>query len=170
MPNIPAPDDITHVPAPWTLKGTVYQFAWWTPRAQAEAMPTMAYSPLESSSSFSAPDISKPLGGLSVVQIIRYTDSPVGPYDELLVIPGFHEYAIDDEKTGKRVTKRNARITRIYVSQKYTCWNGRISELLLRLIDVLAATGRSPLVSYYSFSSNFLTGSPVSFCVCSSER
>ncbi|PKS09644.1 hypothetical protein jhhlp_004263 [Lomentospora prolificans] len=127
MPNIPAPDDITHVPAPWTLKGTVYQFAWWTPRAQAEAMPTMAYSPLESSSSFSAPEGSKPLGGLSVVQIIRYTDSPVGPYDELLVIPGFHEYAIDDEKTGKRVTKRNARITRIYVSQKYTCWNGRIN-------------------------------------------
>lgn len=128
MSTLP-PDDIAHVAAPWTLKGTVYQLAWWTPRAQAENMPTMAYSPLEAGTQFASPDGSKPLGGLSVIQIIRYTESPVGPYDELLVIPGFHQYTVEDENTGRRITKRNARITRIYVSQKYTCWNGRTSEL-----------------------------------------
>ncbi|KEZ46292.1 Uncharacterized protein SAPIO_CDS1213 [Scedosporium apiospermum] len=125
MEPIAGPDDIVHVPAPWGLKGTVYQFAWWTPRTQAEDMPAMAYSPLEANSAFASPEGSKPLGGLSVVQIIRYTESPVGPYDELLFVPGSHENVVDDEKTGKRVTKRNARVTRIYVSQKYTCWNGR---------------------------------------------
>lgn len=65
-----------------------------------------------------------------MVQIIRYTSSPVGPYDELLVVPGYFEYERDreDGKGGVRVEKKkNARITRIYVSQKETCWNGRAS-------------------------------------------
>lgn len=62
-----------------------------------------------------------------MIQIIRYTESPVGPYDELILSPGFHEYTV--EENGKRIKKKNARITRIYVSQKYTCWNGRKSEI-----------------------------------------
>ncbi|KAK1518044.1 uncharacterized protein CCOS01_12301 [Colletotrichum costaricense] len=115
--------EITPVPAPWKLKGDVYFFSFWVPRKQAEHPPTITYSPLEANSSFICPDGSRPLGGISMIQFIRYTESPVGPYDELILSPGFHEYTI--EENGKRIKKKNARITRIYVSQKYTCWNGR---------------------------------------------
>ncbi|KAJ0159335.1 hypothetical protein CTA2_9908 [Colletotrichum tanaceti] len=118
-----ASNDITPVPAPWKLKGDVYLFAFWVSRAQAEHPPAVAYSPLEANSPFICPDGSRPLGGLSMIQIIRYTESPVGPYDELILSPGFHEYTAEED--GRRVKKKNARITRIYVSQKYTCWNGR---------------------------------------------
>jgi hypothetical protein len=56
-----------------------------------------------------------------MAQIIRYTDSPVGPYDELVLVPGKFEY----EHGGKR---SNAKVSRIYVSQEKACYNGRKSE------------------------------------------
>ncbi|KAK7951353.1 uncharacterized protein PG986_007081 [Apiospora aurea] len=112
---------IVLVPAPWKLKGTIYMISFW---AQASKLPDFAYSPLEAESDFSDPAQSgEHLGGISQFQIIRYTESPVGPYDELIVCPGFFKY--QTEENGQVKTKRNARITRIYVSQKYTCWNGR---------------------------------------------
>lgn len=135
-------DDFTHVPPPWKLKGDIYLFSFWTPRKQAEHPPTITYSPLEANSSYINPEGSRPLGGISMVQIIRYTESPVGPYDELILSPGFHEYTV--EENGKRVKKKNARITRIYVSQKHTCWNGRKSELRFHLSSQL----RSHVSSY----------------------
>ncbi|KAF3351313.1 hypothetical protein VD0002_g6464 [Verticillium dahliae] len=116
-------DEYTLVPPPWTLKGTVYLFAFWTTRSQAANPPSFAYSPLEASAGYATPEGSRHLGGLSMIQLIRYTESPVGPYDELILSPGFHEYTV--EEAGRRVKKRNARITRIYVSQRQTCWNGR---------------------------------------------
>ncbi|KAM0326294.1 hypothetical protein ACHAQA_006892 [Verticillium albo-atrum] len=115
--------EYTLIPPPWTLKGTVYLFAFWTSKAQAANPPPFTYSPLEATSAYAAPEGSRHLGGLSMIQLIRYTQSPVGPYDELILSPGFHEYTV--EENGKRVKKRNARITRIYVSQSHTCWNGR---------------------------------------------
>lgn len=124
-----AAPDIKPVPPPWTLRGTVYTFPFWTNMSQiAQANEAgITYSPLEANSEFanSAEAGAAHLGGLSMVQIIRYSESPVGPYDELILIPGSHQYVV--EENGKRVTKRHLRITRIYVSQKYTCWNGRKS-------------------------------------------
>ncbi|KAL8389060.1 hypothetical protein RB595_008819 [Gaeumannomyces hyphopodioides] len=113
-------------PPPWQLKGTIYSFAFWVSKKQAaEGLPAhIAYSPLEAGSTFAQPQNGRPLGGLSMIQIIRYSETPVGPYDELILAPGFFEYAVDG-KDGKRETRKNARITRIYVSQKHTCWNGR---------------------------------------------
>lgn len=93
-------------------------------------MPVIAYSPLEAKSPFADPAASgEHLGGLSQIQIIRYTDSPVGPYDELIVCPGFFAYEKDNDK-GESKRMKNARVTRVYVSQKSTCWNGRISEYI----------------------------------------
>lgn len=135
-------EGFTHVPPPWKLKGDIYLFSFWTPRKQAEYPPTITYSPLEANSSYINPEGSRPLGGISMVQIIRYTESPVGPYDELILSPGFHEYTV--EENGKRVKKKNARITRIYVSQKHTCWNGRKSESWSHLSSQL----RSHVSSY----------------------
>jgi len=62
-----------------------------------------------------------------MIQVIRYTESPVGPYDELILAPGFWKYPFEG-RDGKKATKKNIRITRIYVSQKDTCWGGRTSK------------------------------------------
>ncbi|KAF4946619.1 hypothetical protein FSARC_14155 [Fusarium sarcochroum] len=95
-----ADSKIPSVPPPWTLKGDVYAFIFWTPRSQArDGFPSLAYSPLEAQSSFASSQ--KALGGLSMFQIIRYTDSPVGPYDELILAPGSFEYEKEDE-SGRR--------------------------------------------------------------------
>ncbi|KAK7229558.1 hypothetical protein V2G26_001728 [Clonostachys chloroleuca] len=112
------------VASPWKLKGSVYAFACWTKVDAAGNLPDVAYSPLEHASSFASPEGGRPIGGLSMIQIIRYTESPAGPYDELLISPGSFEYTVED-KNGKRVRKRHLRITRAYVSQKITNWNGR---------------------------------------------
>jgi hypothetical protein len=118
---------IVPVQAPWKLKGTVYTVTFWS---KAGELPDFAYSPLELKSSFADPKVSgQHRGGTSQIQIIRYSESPVGPYDELIIIPGFFEYSIEEE--GRSKVKQNARVTRIYVSQKYTCWNGRKSGLYL---------------------------------------
>lgn len=105
-------------PAPWTLKATIYLFATYTSASQ---LPPLSYSSLESNHPpFTAS--SKFVGGLGSVQLIRYTESPVGPYDELLIVPGFFEWG---DAGGRR---KNARVSRIYVSQRDTCWNGRKSR------------------------------------------
>lgn len=114
---------IVPVPAPWKLKGTVYTVTFW---CKAGQLPEFAYSPLEAASSFANPEVSgQHHGGTSQLQIIRYTESPVGPYDEMIIIPGFFDYRVEED--GNTTTKKNARVTRIYVSHKYTCWNGRKS-------------------------------------------
>ncbi|KAJ4012101.1 hypothetical protein NW752_004495 [Fusarium irregulare] len=114
--------DIPSVPPPWTLKGDIYAFVFWTSRTQAGNLPDMAYSPLEANSDFAKEQ--KAIGGLGMIQIIRYTDSPVGPYDELILAPGTFGYEKEDE-SGRRVKGKGVKITRIYVSQKHTCYNGR---------------------------------------------
>lgn len=62
-------------------------------------------------------------GGLASVQILRYRSSPVGPYDELLIVPGKFSHTTNDN--GVLVNKKNLRVSRIYVSQKESCYNGR---------------------------------------------
>jgi hypothetical protein len=114
-----SPSPIPSTPPPWTLKGTVYTFLFYVSPSQAQNLPSIAYSPLESGSSFGA---AKAIGGLANVQVIRYSESPVGPYDELLLVPGKFEYEVE-----QGVKRKNLRVTRIYVSQKETCYNGRKS-------------------------------------------
>ncbi|KAI5459794.1 hypothetical protein BGZ63DRAFT_258049 [Mariannaea sp. PMI_226] len=121
------PEPIPAVPSPWTLRGDVYFFAWWATKASLKnGLPSHAYSPLESRSEYAAASTGTPVGGLSMVQILRYSESPVGPYDELIVVPGSFEYVREDAQ-GRRRKKRDVRITRIYVSQKHTCYNGRLN-------------------------------------------
>ncbi|MCJ1354015.1 MAG: hypothetical protein MMC33_004002 [Icmadophila ericetorum] len=117
--SIDEPQTIPIAPSPWTLKATIYLFSFYI--SSSQQLPLWAYSPLESKSSFAS---GKSCGGLSMVQIIRYLDSPAGPYDEMLVTPGKFEYEV--EEGGKKIKKRNTRVTRIYVSQKVTCYNGRL--------------------------------------------
>lgn len=121
--------DIKKVPAPWKCTADVYAayfFSSSKSKAAAE-IDTMAYSPLEKESSFASPEAGRFAGGVGSFMLIRYTDSPVGTYDELVIIPGAYTYQVQDKK-GKWVEKKSPRITRIYVSQKHTMYNGRQSK------------------------------------------
>ncbi|PHH89506.1 hypothetical protein CDD83_5878 [Cordyceps sp. RAO-2017] len=124
IPNGKHQEPIPIVPAPWTLKGDVYIFGLWSSSAEAERIPhELAYSPLEASSSFADDKIHKPAGGVGMIQIIRYRESPVGPYDELIIMPGNYDW---ERQVGEQhIRGRNPKITRIYVSQERTCYNGR---------------------------------------------
>ncbi|KAI8231006.1 hypothetical protein K4K54_000325 [Colletotrichum sp. SAR 10_86] len=105
--------------APWTLKGTVYSI---TLVPLSDDLPNKAFPPLERQ--YASATEGEYLGILGMIQIIRYSESPVGPYDELLIVPGFFKYDHTNAE-GEREEKKNVRVSRIYVSQKYTCWNGR---------------------------------------------
>ena len=62
-----------------------------------------------------------------MVQIVRYSETPVGPYDELVIMPGDFDVPVLSGSGGegvKKKVKKNTRITGIWVSQKDTCWNG----------------------------------------------
>ncbi|OAA37886.1 hypothetical protein NOR_06963 [Metarhizium rileyi] len=123
-----ADDSIPAVPPPWHLTGDVYLFSWWA----SSTLPDHAYSPLEAQSSFAAPTSGQPVGGLAMIQILRYKDSPVGPYDEMLVVPGSFDWPRDvgagaGAAAARRAGNPNPRISRIYVSQKHSCYNGRLN-------------------------------------------
>ncbi|MCJ1385718.1 hypothetical protein MMC17_008841 [Xylographa soralifera] len=123
---------------PWTLKATVYMFAFRV--SSKQPLPAFAYSPLESqSASFNSGKFG---GGLGSVQVIRYTESPVGPYDEMLLVPGNFEYEVNEG--GKVARKRNLRVSRIYVSQKLTCYNGRINWNIPKHLARFSFTSLSP--------------------------
>lgn len=143
MADLSDDEQIVPVPPPWKLKATVYMLSFWSSKGsvtrgkdsgkgEREHGPsTIAYSPLEAKSPFADPAASgEHLGGLSQIQILRYTESPVGTYDELIICPGSFAYEKDDGK-GKGKRMKSLRITRIYVSRKKTCWNGRSSEFAL---------------------------------------
>ncbi|KAJ0167225.1 hypothetical protein CTA2_3733 [Colletotrichum tanaceti] len=107
-------------PAPWTLKGTVYSLTF---APLSNELPVKAFPPLERQ--YPSAVEGKYVGLVGMIQIIRYTESPVGPYDELLIVPGYFNYNRTDGSEGFVQEKKNVRVSRIYVSQKYTCWNGR---------------------------------------------
>lgn len=115
------PSGVNIAPAPWlNLSVTTYIFCFWSKSPLLE----YAYAPLEGASSFADPKESGAFkGGLSMIEVVRYNDTPVGPYDEIVLVPGFFEIPGTEGKNGKR--KQMPRCTRIYVSQKDTLWNGR---------------------------------------------
>ncbi|UKZ81377.1 hypothetical protein TrVFT333_009149 [Trichoderma virens FT-333] len=115
---------IKHIPPKWALRGDIYTFSFWTPPSAASSLPEHAYSPLEGKTSFADETLSRPVGGLSMIQILSYRDSPVGPYDEMLVAPGSFEWE-RTEPGGEKKKGCNPKITRIYVSTPNSCFNGR---------------------------------------------
>lgn len=108
-------------PPPWTCKATVYVLSFY--HSASTALPLdIVYDPLElHTSSFSSEkETGKFVGGLGFAQIVRYSESPVGTYDELTILPGFFSRVGSDGKTTK-----DSRITGIWVSQEATLLNGR---------------------------------------------
>ncbi|OAG15394.1 hypothetical protein CC77DRAFT_466171 [Alternaria alternata] len=70
-------------------------------------------------------------GGLGSVVVVRYRDTPVGPYDELLLVPGNFIVPQPTSTTSShlhiKIHKKAQRISRIYVSQRTTTYNGRLN-------------------------------------------
>jgi hypothetical protein len=114
-PHAP-PANITAAPPPWATKCDIY---WLIFRTRAGSLPADAYSPLEAASPlFSDPTRAGTFKGeTGFVIIIRYTETPVGSYNEMIYMPGNFEVP-------RQGAKNAARVTRIYVDQKDTTYNG----------------------------------------------
>lgn len=108
-------------PPPWTCRCSAYLLPFYNSASSGVPL-GIAYDPLEANAtSFSSQkNAGTYKGGLCFAQIIRYTDTPVGSYDELAVLPGyFNGVGPNREK------KKDLRITGIWVSQETTLMNGR---------------------------------------------
>jgi hypothetical protein len=143
MTSEPLSDSPINVfPPPWHCKADFYSLPFYLTAAQAAKLsPSFIYSPLEAASSFANGNHSRAVGGLSFLQLLRYKDSPVGPYYEMIIAPGYFDWEreVEDEngnghgKKPRRVKGRNLRITRIYVSDRHSAYNGRASKFWYRI-------------------------------------
>ena len=95
-----------HIPAPWTLTGDGLMLFYRFPR---EFVLENGFVPPELCQSF--------VGGFGSVMLVDYQTSNVGPYRELLFIPGQFQFG----------SKRYYAITKIYVSTQISVENGRIN-------------------------------------------
>ena len=108
-------------PPPWTCRATVYVLPFY--HSASSTLPLdIVYDPLElHTSSFSSDkETGRYVGGLGFAQIVRYSETPAGTYDELVILPGFFSGVGSDGKKYK-----DSRITGIWVSQETTLMNGR---------------------------------------------
>ncbi|MBS0616620.1 MAG: acetoacetate decarboxylase [Spirochaetes bacterium] len=92
-------------PAPWHLEGSGVIIFFPAHKANVLASPFVGDA--ENAAGFQ--------GGVGAVMLVRYTDAPCGPYDELLYIPGFFEFK----------NRNYLRITKIYVSSPASVEWGR---------------------------------------------
>ena len=112
---------IALAPPPWTCKATVYVLPFLT-SASSPLPAEIAYAPLEAQAETFTSEKQGGIhkGGVGFAQIFRYSDTPVGAYDELAIIPGSFEAPESVGCKGKHM-----RITGIWVSQETTLMNGR---------------------------------------------
>lgn len=92
-------------PAPWQLRGQGYAFLMKMPEAVLADCP---FTPTSLRKSRRSP--------LSLALLVDYQDSAVGPYQELLFIPGSFDFGHG---------QRQPSISRIYVSSQASVLNGR---------------------------------------------
>ncbi|KAH7394360.1 hypothetical protein BKA66DRAFT_567310 [Pyrenochaeta sp. MPI-SDFR-AT-0127] len=106
--------------APWTLKAESYLLF-----LKLSELPQGVYDPLEEA--WADKGLGTFVGGLGAVMIVRYSDTPVGPYDELILIPGNFTVPQPSSTGVPKIPKKALRISRIYVSQRTTTYNGRLN-------------------------------------------
>ncbi|MDP5120573.1 MAG: acetoacetate decarboxylase family protein [Spirosomaceae bacterium] len=88
---------------PWKLTGNGYIFTFWFTKKWAKAFGHLHDFQLESA-----------VGGFGTVMLVDYHSSDVGPYQELLIVPGRF----------KLNGKKQFSISKIYVSSYESVWNG----------------------------------------------
>ncbi|CAL8574726.1 hypothetical protein XPA_000679 [Xanthoria parietina] len=108
-------EPIKVAPPPWTCHYEAYVGAFYV-SAKSGLPRDVAYEPLEASSAKTT-EAGVWKGGMVMIQLLRYSSTPVGPYDEMILLPG------NFEVPGGHGS--HTRITRIYVSQRDTTFNGR---------------------------------------------
>jgi hypothetical protein len=99
--------DADRAPAPWSLQG-----AGWI--LLLHLRDAVRRDPRHQSQHLQA----KPTSGISIVMLVEYANSPVGPYRELLYIPGRFDFG-----PGRRAWS----VTRIYVDSWASVVNGRLN-------------------------------------------
>ena len=120
------PADIPVAPPPWTLKAKLYLFfATLKPDNREDpilqGLPPGSYNPSETIHPSALAPINGSTqwkGGLTGFVLVRYEQSPVGPYDELMMTPDGFVNPYEKKAT-------SGRITTIYVSSRQSVWNGR---------------------------------------------
>ncbi|KAJ6020994.1 hypothetical protein N7540_006498 [Penicillium herquei] len=135
--SFPPTESVPVAPPPWTLKAKAWTFLYSdvdqeseylpqnpnnAPDILQDVLPLGSYHPLESLHSEALQKLpgGKPQyrrGWLKGITIIRYEDSDVGPYDELILVPG--------KAVNPHTGKADMRITTIFVSTDASVWNGR---------------------------------------------
>ncbi|KAF5344740.1 hypothetical protein D9758_015297 [Tetrapyrgos nigripes] len=105
--------DLPVAPAPWELSVSEGWVFVTPPILSSDFLPPGFANPLEATverkSGAMIPDI-------GLIILVRYSETPVDPYDELIWIPGKWAYDTDD---------KGFRITNIYVSSNASVINGR---------------------------------------------
>lgn len=91
--------------APWILHGRGLVFPCMLPRETGMQYSAYAEDPNE---------LVKFVGGIGAFILVNYTDSPVGPYKELVFVPGMYQYF--DSVAGKVKTAHG--ISRIWVDNQ----------------------------------------------------
>ncbi|KAJ5261108.1 hypothetical protein N7478_011703 [Penicillium angulare] len=135
--SFPPAEGVPVAPPPWTLKAKAWTFLYSdvdqgnepppqnpnnTPAILQNVLPPGAYHPFET---IHTEALQKLPGGepqyrngwIKGITIIRYEDSDVGPYDELILVPG--------KAVNPHTSKADQRISTIYVSTNASVWNGR---------------------------------------------
>jgi hypothetical protein len=105
----PSSDSVALAPAPWDLEGQGYIFAVWMPQDVLDH------------GSFIPPQTPRAgRGRLAFAMFVDYASSDVGPYHELLYIPGKLRFG---------AARRDAHlsISRIFVSSRASVVNGRLN-------------------------------------------
>lgn len=109
-----ASPSIKVAPPPWTCHYEAYVAAFYV-SAKSDLPRDLAYEPLEASSAKTS-EAGVWKGGMVMIQLLRYSSTPVGPYDEMILLPGNFDVPAGHGS--------HTRITRIYVSQRDTTYNG----------------------------------------------
>ncbi|GAA5944910.1 hypothetical protein JCM3775_001099 [Rhodotorula graminis] len=108
-------------PGPWSLQGEAWIFIIRDqPFSETPVpLPEGNYAPLEKGS---AGDLSHRFhGGTGLFLVIRYSATPVGRYDEIMIVPGLFSYKVK----GRKDKLYRWAITRLYVSRDESTCNGR---------------------------------------------
>jgi len=124
---------IKDAPAPWTLTGQVAYLFIHGPRSAQEEF-----------NENSDPIRSPFRGGYGGMILLRYTDSPVGPYDELLFFPGCYQFG----------DTTYYRISQIYVSSLDSVVNGRRNWNVPKKLAIFHWTDHNTFVKIFLPESN----------------
>ena len=138
--NPSPPADISFIPAPWVFKAKLYLFAAVLRPIHREdpilqGLPSGSYNPSETvHPSALVPINGAPQwkGGSSHIILIRYEESPVGSYDELIAVSNGFSNPYEKDTS--------ARVTNIYVNSRQSLWNGRKQGSMYLILPVVLAT------------------------------